>query len=168
MTLKTTHSRTIWIGSIVVALIGLSRTSRAAEFESLAPYYDDREATRRGQELGIGAATLEGPTAVEALTFQTLAVVYTAGPAGIAPGGGVHIGMRHVHGWTNPQNGDPKAPGYLSVEIPSGASHSLVIGGEQWFTRYFPWQHIVAVGLPKGLRAGETIRVTYGDKRGLG
>jgi hypothetical protein len=41
-----------------------------------------------------------------------------------------------------------------------------VIGGEQWFTRYFPWQHIVAVGLPEGLRAGETIRVTYGDKRG--
>jgi hypothetical protein len=160
------QKKPLLISACFLILAALDPTIEAGEFESLAPYFDDREATARGKELGIGSAILVGPSEVEALTYQALTVEYKAGDRGIAPGGGVHIGLRHVHGWTRPQNTDPKAPGYLTVDIPSGASQSIVIGGKQWFTRYFPWQHIVAISLPEGLGAGETVRVTYGDTSG--
>ncbi|MCA9430053.1 MAG: hypothetical protein KC940_06080, partial [Candidatus Omnitrophica bacterium] len=110
--------------------------ARGEEFQSIAPFLDDREAANYGETLGIGSAVLIGPTEVEVLSYQTLTVEYTVGNAGIDPGGGIRIGMRHVHRWTDPQTNDPKADGYLTVSTVEGASPTLIAGDQGLFKRY--------------------------------
>ncbi|MCB9782483.1 MAG: DUF3604 domain-containing protein [Candidatus Omnitrophica bacterium] len=141
--------------------------ARGEEFQSIAPFLDDREAANYGETLGIGSAVLIGPTEVEVLSYQTLTVEYTVGDTGIDPGGGIRVAMRHVHRWTDPQTGDPKADGYLTVSTVEGASPTLIAGDQGLFKRYHPWQHLVEVKInERGLKPGEKIRVTYGDASG--
>ena len=96
----------------------LAFSARAALPEppsAAAPYRNEAQAVAAGRKLGIGSATLEGPKTAEVATFQTWALVYTAGPAGIKPGGGIRVGLRHLLNWTPPQTGAPKAAGYFAA-----------------------------------------------------
>ncbi len=136
-------------------------------YQSIAPFLDDREAAARGKEIGIGSAILFGPTEVEVFSHQSLTLEYTAGESGIAPGGGIRIALRHVHRWTKPQNTDPKADGFLTVESVEGASPTLIVEDRGLFARYHPWQNLIEVKInERGLEPGEKIRVTYGDTTG--
>ena len=138
-----------------------------AEFTSLATFLDEREALERTQHLDLGSAWLEGPTQVEVSSYQTLELVYTAGREGIVPGGSIRIAWRHVHNWTPPQTGAPKADGFVSVRTSPDIPFSLEIEEKETFLPFFPWQHQVIVRFPeKGLSQGDSIRVTYGDRSG--
>lgn len=133
------------------------------------PYQTEAEAVAAGRERGIGSAALEGPVAVEVDTDGSWTLVYTAGKAGIRPGGGVRVGMRHLLNWTPPQTENPKARGYFTAEASGEKPVRVFIpkGGRHFFGQYFAWQHMVEVTLPEeGLAPGETLRLTYGDRRG--
>lgn len=139
--------------------------------EPVLPNHDERQAVARGQELGIGTAVLEGPATVEVGSHQTWTFVYTAGKAGLRAGGGLRLAMRHLaHQWSTPQTERPHESNYLTVEAERGQPVEWTIDfgiGNRFFTQYFPWQNIVQVLLPeRGLKAGETLRVTFGDRSG--
>ena len=155
----------------IAAVVFLAALSGPLRAESRAPYRNEAEAEAAGRKLGIGSAQLEGPKVVEVLTHQTWTLVYTAGKAGVAAGGGVRIAMRHVVRWSPPQTKSPKAVGYLTVKTPEGVTAKVDvgygIGRSRFFREYFPWQNVVEVALPdRPLRPGQTIRVTYGDRTG--
>ena len=83
-------------------------------------YPNEPEAIAEGRRLGIGSARMEGPKkTAETGSYQTFTVVYTAGKAGMKPGGGIRIGQRHVYSGGVPQTKNPKAPNYLRVETTS-------------------------------------------------
>jgi hypothetical protein len=131
----------------------------------------EEAAIAAGRKLGIGTAALEGPESAEVMSHQTWTLVYRAGRAGIAPGGGIRIGMRHLPQWSPPQTDDSKEPGYLTVRAPRGVPVETYIEfgnfRARFFKPYFAWQNMVEVTLPeKGLSPGETIRVTFGDRGG--
>lgn len=131
------------------------------------------EAFRLGRRIGIGTTVLEGPASAEVASLGTWTLVFTAGRAGVSPGGGVRIGLRHMnHLWTAIQNTDPKAEGFLSVQGPAHAPARVQVACSNWgkfFNPYFPYQNIVeAIVGGSGLRPGDSIRVTFGDRSGGG
>ncbi|MFH1741919.1 MAG: DUF3604 domain-containing protein [bacterium] len=140
-----------------------------AEFKSLVPHKSEADAAALGKKLDIGSARLEGPLVVEALTHQTWTLVYTAGKAGISPGGGIRIAVRHVVEWTTPQTEDPKSDGYLTANTSdnSPVHVAIIFSYKDLFQQYHPWQNIVEMTFSEsGLKPGETLRVTYGDRSG--
>jgi len=136
----------------------------------LAPFRNEEESVEKGETIGVGSARLEGPKTAEVFTYQTWTIVYTAGKVGIKPGGGIRIGIRHMcHLWSTVQEDDPKLPGYLTVKSTDNVPVPISVECHNWSKRfsgqYFPWQNIVEVVVGKdGLKPGQTIRVTYGDK----
>jgi len=137
-----------------------------------ALFKNEAEAVEKGKTVGVGSARLEGPKTAEVFTYQTWTIVYTAGKVGIKPGGGIRIGIRHMcHLWSAVQKDDPKSPGYLTVKSTDNVPVIVSVECRNWSKRfsgqYFPWQNIVEVivGEP-GLKPGQTIRATYGDKTG--
>jgi len=133
-------------------------------------FISEEQAAGKGQRLGIGTAKLEGPKSAEVSTYQTWTVVYTAGRAGIRPGGGLRIATRHMnHLWSTIQEKDPRAPGYVTVRPPAGVPVSTSVECDNWSKQfmweYFPWQNIVEVVVAEqGLQPGEAMRITYGDR----
>ncbi len=156
-------------GTLVTASAGPAGEERFVE--PVLPNRYEREAVARGQELGIGAAVLDGPATIEVCSHQTWTLVYTAGKAGVRAGGGLRIAMRHLaHQWSSPQVNRPRERNYLTIEAERGQPVELTIDfrvRSRFFTQYFAWQNIVEVLLPeRGLEAGETLRVTFGDRSG--
>ncbi|NQT38950.1 MAG: DUF3604 domain-containing protein, partial [Planctomycetes bacterium] len=153
----------------IIAVIAVTNLARADGPHPPAPYQNEAEAVADGVKLGIGSAVLEGPATVEVATDQSWTLVYTAGKAGVKPGGGVRVWMRHLLNWTRPQTGDRKAPGYFTVKTPDGQPAKIDTGKapRSFFGQYFAWQNMVEVILPeRGMRPGETLRLTYGDRSG--
>jgi len=156
---------------ICCVLAAFAPTASAAEFQSYAPFHDEAQAIAAGERIGIGSASLEGPKIVEVLSHQTFTIVYTAGKAGLRPGGGIRIAMRHVPQWSPPQIKDPKDTGYLTLQTSNNANTEILINFgkyDQDITwQHFPWQNLVQVTLPnQGLEQGDTLRVTFGDTSG--
>lgn len=154
--------------STCILILALATASASAEpFASLAPFLDDVEAAKAGAKIGIGKAELVGPDTVEVLTHNSWTLRYTAGKAGIAPGGGLRIAMRHIVQWSPPQTKDPRAEAYLTATASNGAPVLIYIeynASKRFFRRYHPWQNIVEIILPdKGLAEGETLSIVYGD-----
>jgi len=132
-----------------------------------ALHANEAAAVAAGRRLGIGSARLEGPKLVEVMSHGTWMLVYQAGKAGMKPGGGIRIGMRHLTQWSPPQTKNPKAVGYLTAKAPEKVMPKLAVGGSRYFRQYFAWQNMVEVTLPKqGLEPGQTLRLTYGDRSG--
>jgi len=142
--------------------------ARAAELRGLVPNYYEDLAVAKGEELGIGTATLDGPETVEVLSHQTWKLVYTAGKAGMKPGGGIRVGLRHLSQWSVPQTKDPKAIGYFTAKAAGDQPVKIAVDfRSRFFGQYFAWQHMVEVLLPeRGLRPGETLELVYGDTSG--
>ena len=130
------------------------------------PY--ERTAIEQGQQLGIGSVRLDGPEQVKVLSHHTFTLIYTAGRAGIAPGGGVRIGLRHLSNWSVPQTSDAKAEGFMTLEIAGHQeSRTTVDFRSKFFAEYFAWHNMIEVVLPdRGLKPGETVRITLGDRSG--
>jgi len=153
-----------WLLIVSTALLG-------AKLDALRRYASEAEAVAQGRKLQVGSVELKGPHSVAAYSHQTWSLVYTAGKAGVKPGGGIRIAMRHVHRWSPPQTKKPKEAGYLTVKTPAGVPANVTAGRHSGppFSQYFPWQNIVEVTIPEqGLTAGQTIQVTYGDRSGGG
>ena len=147
-------------------LVAASGILLAAEPRFAVPNKYEDQAVAAGNQLGIGSAVLEGPKSVEVLSHQTWTLVYTAGKAGIEPGGGLRIGMRHLCQWSPPQTEDPQGVGYLNVTTSNDAPVKVSVDlRRRFFLPYFAWHNMVEVILPeRGLTPGETIRLTYGDR----
>jgi len=166
-------TRILWQGG-VGALAGLLLTSGAmlgADRPSAAPYMNEAEAVAAGLELGIGSAELEGPRVVEVFTNQTWTLVYTAGRAGIKPGGGIRVGLRHLLCWEQLQTANPKGNAYFTVRAENDLAVKLYVARDwkRFFGPHFAWQNMQEVILPeRGLAPGETLRLTYGDLSGGG
>jgi hypothetical protein len=153
------------LAALLAGLVFASGILPGAEPRFPIPNQYEDEAVAAGEKLGIGSAALEGPDSVEVRSHETWTLVYTAGKAGIQPGGGIRIGLRHLSQWTMPQTTDPQAPGYLTLETPRDVPASVVVDfRRRFFLEYFAWHNMVEVTLPeRGLAPGQTLRVTFGD-----
>ena len=122
---------------------------------------------------------LEPVVPVVAGTWGTWRIVYTAGPAGIAPGGGVKV-VYHatllpvfdVRGdWTTPQVDDPAAAGYTTAETTGAAKAKLEIVTQPKIVPDAPLaspRAVRALIRKAPLRPGESIIITFGDTSGCG
>jgi hypothetical protein len=113
-------------------------------------------AARRHPSDGGGRARLafEGaPPTLRAGGTARFPLVYEAGPHGVAEGGWIYFQAPPQWGWSAPQTRDPQAPGF--TEIASDAD------GVALEPRDLGEEIGIRVG-GRGLRAGETVRITYG------
>ncbi len=111
----------------------------------------------------MGSATLEPNGPVEAGSYQSFTLVYTAGPFGIDDTGSIKIGFRFATDFGPVQFDDPQAPGYTTVEASNGAKLEC-----RWeFKRNIrPWSRSLYIGIMKHfLKPGDTITIRFGDRR---
>jgi hypothetical protein len=128
-------------------------------------YKTETEAIAAGEKLGVGSIKLEGPRSIEVDSYGTWTLVYTAGRAGIKPGGAIRIAMRHLQ--SLPQADDPKGRDYVTAAAQHGAL--VEISRPKVFSRHFAWQQVIQLTIPRqGLAPGQALRVTYGDRSGGG
>ena len=153
--------------AVAAALLTIVHTE-AAELRGVVPNPYEDAAIKKGQQLGIGEVRLVGLGQVEVLSHQTFVLEYTAGRAGIRPGGGVRIGLRHLSNWSVPQIADSAAEGYMTVDAAGGqAVETTVDFRHKYFAEYFAWHNMIEVVLPeRGLKPGETLKITLGDTSG--
>ena len=69
----------------------------------------------------MGTAVVEPSGPVEAGSYQSFTLTYTAGFFGIDDTGSIKIVHRFASDMGRPQFGDPAAPNYISVEASNGA-----------------------------------------------
>ncbi len=153
---------------VAILAIGLSVCAHEVELRGVVPNPYEDAAVEKGRQLGIGSVQLEGPTSVEVLSHETFTLQYTAGRAGIKPGGGVRIGLRHLSNWSVPQTKDPKAEGFMTIDAGGGQMVQATVDfRNKYFAEYFAWHNMVEVVLPdRGLKPGEAMQVTLGDTSG--
>jgi hypothetical protein len=151
---------------LVLTPIGHAHSGAALQGVVLNPYED--AAVEQGQQLGIGSVRLEGPTRVEVLSHQRFTILFTAGCAGVKPGGGLRIGLRHLSNWSLPQTTDPEAEGFTVVKAPVEQRVQITVDFRgKYFAEYFAWHNMIEVLLPeRGLQPGETMRIILGDRSG--
>ncbi|MEQ8824870.1 MAG: DUF3604 domain-containing protein [Filomicrobium sp.] len=111
----------------------------------------------------MGSATLEPNGPVEAGSYQSFTLVYTAGPFGLDDTGSIKIGFRFATDFGPVQFDDPQAPGYTTIEASNGAKLEY-----RWeFKRNIrPWSRSLYIGVMKHfLKPGDTITIRFGDRR---
>ncbi|KAB2850882.1 MAG: DUF3604 domain-containing protein [Hyphomicrobiaceae bacterium] len=111
----------------------------------------------------MGRARLEPSGRVEAGSWQSFTLVYTAGRFGIDDTGSLKIGFRFATDFGPVQFTDPKAPGYTTAEASNGATLEL-----KWeFKRNIrPWSRSLYIGVVKEFLApGDSITIRFGDRR---
>ena len=112
----------------------------------------------------MGSAIVEPSESVEAGSYQSFTVTYTAGFFGIDDTGSIKIVHRFASDMGRPQFDDPAAPNYVSVEASNGA----VLHAEYDMKRNIrPWDKTLYIKVVRGfLREGDRIIVRFGDPRG--
>jgi hypothetical protein len=111
----------------------------------------------------LGSISISPSGEVPAGSYQSLTIVYVAGKFGIDDTGIVRLTWRTTSDMGKPQFSDPKAANYTTVEASNGAV--LECSVDRIHTR--PWANALSIRVGRGfLRAGETITVRLGDKRG--
>jgi hypothetical protein len=116
----------------------------------------------RAGEVGSVAISPDGP--VEAGSFASHTLVFTAGRFGVDDTGSLRICTRQVSDNGRPQFTDPKAPNYVSAEASNGAR--LVLEYHPKLAMR-PWSRTLTVTVARGfLSPGDTITVRLGDTRG--
>ncbi|MBU1210696.1 MAG: DUF3604 domain-containing protein [Alphaproteobacteria bacterium] len=111
----------------------------------------------------MGSATLEPSGPLEAGSYQSFTLVYTAGPFGVDDTGSIKIGFRFATDFGPVQFDDPQGPGYTTLEASNGATLE-----PRWeFKRNIrPWSRSLYVGVMKHfLGPGDTITIRFGDRR---
>jgi hypothetical protein len=100
---------------------------------------------------------------IEAGSWQSFTLTYTAGPYGMDDTASLKVVFRFASDQTAPQTADPKAPGYLTAEASNGATLSCRFDYKQ---NPRPWDRTVHIKVVKGCMAeGETIVIRLGDTR---
>ena len=93
---------------------------------------------------------------------------YTAGAAGIAEGGKIHILERHASDWGTPQTDNPDEPNYMWVSAPAGRECELDYSYSWINGPYYPWRRVTEIKLSKGsLKEGESVTLHWGGKLGF-
>jgi hypothetical protein len=116
----------------------------------------------RANEVGHVAISPDGP--VEAGSFASHTLVFTAGRFGVDDTGSLRICTRQVSDNGRPQFTDPKAPNYVTAEASNGAK--LVLDYNPKLAMR-PWSRTLTVTVARGFLApGETITIRLGDRRG--
>ncbi|HMK01684.1 MAG TPA: DUF3604 domain-containing protein, partial [Reyranella sp.] len=111
----------------------------------------------------MGTATLSPANSVEAGSFQSFTLVYTAGYFGIDDTGSIKIVQRFAGDMGRPQWSDPKAPNYTTVEASNGAVLDVRYDPKM---NIRPWDKTLFIRVVRGfLNEGDTITVRFGDRR---
>lgn len=141
------------------------------EFRSYARYPSEEAAARRAVELGVGRATLEGPSTVSVDSLARFTLRFIVGRTGMKSGGGIRIATAHGMfadwGGYRLQDRDPTAENYVSYRSSTGSPLRWTayqgIGNNPLFSRYHPWQHIHEFRLEgPDLKPGDFIEVRLG------
>jgi hypothetical protein len=110
-----------------------------------------------------GSVAIEPTSDIEAGSFASVTIVYTAGLFGIDDTGALRLSMRYATDMAAPQFSDAKAPNYVSVEASNGAS--LEVRYEPKGQRR-PYDKSVLIRILRGyLKQGDRIVVRLGDRR---
>jgi uncharacterized protein DUF3604 len=111
----------------------------------------------------MGSATLSGPASVEAGSFQSITLIYTAGYFGIDDTGSIKIVQRFASDMGRPQLDDPKGANYTTVEASNGAVLDVRYDPKM---NIRPWDKTLMIRVVRGfLNEGDTITVRFGDRR---
>ena len=111
----------------------------------------------------MGTARIEPQTPVEAGSFASFTLVYTAGYFGIDDTGSLKIVFRFASDMGRPQFADPKGAGYTTVEASNGAVLEVAYDNKR---NIRPWDKTLFIRVMRGfLREGDAITVRFGDKR---
>jgi hypothetical protein len=112
----------------------------------------------------MGSAVVEPSGPVEAGSYQSFTLTYTAGFFGIDDTGSIKIVCRFASDMGRPQFDDPAAPNFVSV----AASNGAVLHAEYDMKRNIrPWDKTLYIKVVRGfLREGDRIVVRFGDPRG--
>jgi hypothetical protein len=111
----------------------------------------------------MGHASLAPSGCVEAGSWQSFTLTYTAGRFGVDDTGSIKIGFRFATDFGPVQFSDPAGPGFTTVEASNGATLEA-----KWeFKRNIrPWSRSLYVGVAKDFLApGDTITIRFGDRR---
>lgn len=113
------------------------------------------------QELA-GTATISPNAPVEAGSWQSFVITYTAGKFGIDDSGSLKICFRFASDMTKPQFEDPKAPGYTTLSASNGAVLQARFDYKQ---NVRPWDRTIHIKVVRGfLKEGDSITVRVGDR----
>ncbi len=106
-----------------------------------------------------GHATLAPDAEIVAGSHGTWKLTYTAGLKGVAPGGRIRVYTESDTDWGIPQFQDPAGADYMTVEAPEKARVGVLT---QSVTS------LVVLVRGQGLKPGEKVILTYGDRSGGG
>lgn len=113
------------------------------------------------ERMGSASLTVAGP--VEAGSFQSITLVYTAGYFGIDDTGSIKVVQRFASDMGRPQLDDPKAANYTTVEASNGAVLDVRYDAKM---NIRPWDKTLMIRVVRGfLNEGDTITVRFGDRR---
>lgn len=113
------------------------------------------------QELA-GHAVITPSTPVEAGSWQSFVITYTAGKFGIDDSGSLKICFRFASDMTKPQFDNPQAPGYTTLSASNGAVLQARFDYKQ---NVRPWDRTLHIKVVRGfLKEGDTITVRIGDR----
>jgi hypothetical protein len=111
----------------------------------------------------VGHAAITPTHAVEAGSFASFTLVYTAGYFGIDDTGGLKVVHRFASDMGKPQFDKPAEGNYVSAEASNGAVLELRYDQKG---NIRPWDKTIAVRVQRGfLREGDTITLRIGDTR---
>ena len=111
----------------------------------------------------MGSAILTPTDPVEAGSFQSFTLVYTAGYFGIDDTGSIKIVQRFAGDMGKPQWSDSKAANYTTVEASNGAVLDVRYDPKM---NIRPWDKTLFIRVMRGfLNEGDTITVRFGDRR---
>ncbi len=111
-----------------------------------------------------GTATIEPAGAIEAGSWATFTLVYTAGFYGIDDSGSIKVVSRFASDQTAPQFDDPRAPGYTTVTASNNAKLEM-----RYDTKgnVRPWDRTLYIRIVNGfMKEGDTITIVYGEQSG--
>ncbi len=110
----------------------------------------------------MGTAVIEPAGAVEAGSFQSFTLTYTAGYFGIDDTGSIKVVHRFASDMGRPQWSDPRAANYTTVEASNGAVLEVQYDAKR---NIRPWDKTLFIRVVRGfLRAGDRITVRFGDR----
>lgn len=111
----------------------------------------------------VGHAEITPAAPVEAGSFASFTLVYTAGYFGIDDSGGLKIVHRFASDMGKPQFDNPAGWNYVTTEASNGAVLELRYDQKG---NIRPWDKTISIRVQRGfLREGETITVRIGDTR---
>jgi hypothetical protein len=110
----------------------------------------------------MGEADIEPKGSFEAGTWGSFTLTYTCGKFGIDDRGSIKIAFRSMTDLTAIQLGDPRAPGYTTIETSTGIPLTCAYESRR---NIRPWGKSLYIRCNRFLTAGDTIIVRFGDTR---